>query len=298
MRAPLWPLAVARRSPGLSMGVVLTRTEVVKGLEPLSAFSVDGVRNLFDQFEEICPTPALWERAFYELMNAFQTPEACNKAFCVLDTDQNGFIDARETIGGLAVLSKGHLSDRMTLLFDIFDLNKERAVAFDECFMMLRRTGAGLRKMLGILTPPEKVIHNMTKQVWKSAKKHRDTRLLVEEWHAWWSCDSSIRSFLKMVTWKPEELRGLPTPDQLVSIDYTRGIAEDNDAGGIGNAPGGARQLSPGARPTSSSKVRRPSGRADEEPAPGGTAGFGGAVSLTVPGGGVASRTASPAPFA
>ncbi|CAK0908756.1 unnamed protein product [Prorocentrum cordatum] len=70
----------------------------------------------------------------------------------------------------------------MSLLFDVFDLNKEREVAFDECFIMLRRAMAGLRKMVGILTPPEKVIHNMVKQVWKSSKKHRDNRIVPEDW--------------------------------------------------------------------------------------------------------------------
>merc|ERR1711972_493809 len=127
--------------------------------------------------------------------------------------------------------------------------------------------------------------------------KHRDTRLLVDEWHAWWSSDSSIRSFLKMVTWKPEEIRGLPTPDQLVSIDYTRGIADENDAGGgLMDMRPGARPaaLGPGQanRPTSSSKVRRPSAREEEPP---GSAGGDGksAVSLTVPGASGASKSAS-----
>mmetsp|Transcript_25143 Transcript_25143/g.63770 ORF Transcript_25143/g.63770 Transcript_25143/m.63770 type:complete len:252 (-) Transcript_25143:73-828(-) len=237
------------------MGVVLTRAEVVKGLEPVSEFSVDAVRRIFEQFEELCPSPALWERAFHELLGCFGTPEACSRAFQVLDTDGNGLIDARETIGALAVLSKGHLSERMQLLFDIFDLNKEKDLAFDECFIMLRRTMVGMRKMVGILTPPEKVIHNMTKQVWKNAKKHTDSRILREEWLAWWSLDSSIRSALKMVTWKPEEQRGLPTPDQYVNVDYTRGVGDDDAGGGDGRRPG-----SRGGR-------KRPSRRPDVEDA-------------------------------
>jgi len=153
------------------MGVVLSRAEVVRGLEPLTTFSIDGVGRLVNRYEDCCPMPALWERAFHELLGCFSTPEACKKAFFVLDTDQNGIVDALELLGALAVVSKGHLAERMKLVYDIFDFNKEGAMAFDECFLMLRRTMGGMRKMFGIALPPETVIHSMVKAVWNSAKK-------------------------------------------------------------------------------------------------------------------------------
>lgn len=59
-----------------AMGVVLTRAEVVRGLEPLSDLHVTGVRVVFEEFEELCPTPALWERAFAELLGCFGDDEA------------------------------------------------------------------------------------------------------------------------------------------------------------------------------------------------------------------------------
>lgn len=208
------------------MGIVLSRAEVVRGLEPVMLLTTEQVRGIFKTFEDTCPVPALWERAFYELLGCFQ-PEQCSKAFAVIDTDSNGLIDAREVLGAIAVLSRGHLTDRMTLLFDIFDLNQEKEMAFDECFMMLRRTMGGLRKMVGTATPPEKVIHNMVKQVWKNAKKHRDVRVLPADWLSWWSRDASCRNALKMFTWQPEDHRGLPTPDQFLSVDYTKGTSDN-----------------------------------------------------------------------
>uniref|UniRef100_A0A7S1WWT8 EF-hand domain-containing protein n=1 Tax=Alexandrium catenella TaxID=2925 RepID=A0A7S1WWT8_ALECA len=226
------------------MGVKLSRAQVVSGLEPTSAFTVETIRAIFQKFEDCCPSPALWERAFYELLGCFSSPEAARKAFTVLDTDVNGLIDAREIIGALAILSKGHLKERMALLFDIFDLNKERAIAFDECFLLLRRTMGGLRKTIAISIPPEKVIYNMTKQVWKIAKKHKDTRVSLEEWYTWWGTDASIRIALKMVTWKPEDQRGLPTPDHFVNVDYTSGMEEfdtELDAKRASKRPGGSK---------------------------------------------------------
>jgi len=244
------------------MGIVLARAEVVKGLEPLTVFNVHQVREMFNQFEEVCTIPALWERAFYELLGCFKTPEACSRAFRVIDTDGNGFVDARETLGTLAILSKGHLTDRMTLLYEIFDLNREKEMAFDECFMMLRRTMAGLRKMVGIHSPPEKIIHNMTKQVWKQARKHRDVRIMQDDWYNWWIIDAACRNALKMFEWRPEDRRGLPTPDQFTSIDYTKGTSETErgDKGDNSNQLVPRRGSKDGSRPSSARRqIRRTS---------------------------------------
>jgi len=249
------------------MGTRLSRASVVVGLEPTKAFTVEKVRDMFRVFEDCCPSPALWERAFYELLGCF-TPETVSKAFQVLDTDSNGLIDGRELLGALAILSKGHLHERMTLVFDIFDLDKGRAITFDEIFLLLRRTMGGLRKMIAIPIPPEKVMHNMTKQVWKSARKHKDMRLTLEEWHAWWTVDASIRNALKMMTWKPEDQRDLPTPDHFQNIDYTSGINEydtELDARrAMRRSVSGSR---PGSRPSSSRRVssRDPKKPVDEE---------------------------------
>jgi len=204
--------------------------EVARGLEPVAGFQVLAVRQMFNDFEEQCPTPALWERAFHELLGCFETPEQCSWAFSVMDTDGNGFIDAREFFGALAILSRGHLNDRMALLYDVFDLSQSKEMSFEECFLMLRRTIVGLRKMVGIVCPPEKVIRNMVRQIFKCASKPRDSKVTPEEWHAWWSTDASARTALRMFTWKHDEYRGLPTPDTFVVVDYTR-VGEPSRAG-------------------------------------------------------------------
>jgi len=106
----------------------------VQGFDPITALDVKKVRELFQQFEDVCPTPTLWERAFYELLDCFPSPEASAKAFAALDSDNDGLVDAREMFGALAVLCKGHLTERLKLLFHMFDLNKENDMGFDEAF--------------------------------------------------------------------------------------------------------------------------------------------------------------------
>lgn len=222
------------------MGIVLTRVEMVKGLEPLASFSVDDARRLFQKYEEVCPTPALWEHAFGELFLCISGRESVHKAFTVLDTDGNGLVDGIEVFAGLALLSQGHLADRLSLLFDMFDLNKEEMLHFDDVFLLLRRSMVGLRKMTGLITPPDKVIMNMAKHIFKNATKHKNASIVKQDWYNWWSTDATIRSALKMVTWRQEDQRGLPTPDQQVNVDYTRGAVDDDAiadvAGGVGSA--------------------------------------------------------------
>lgn len=252
----------------------MRRAEIVRGLEPLSAIDVENARSVHQNFvEDGCGVPALWERTFDELLGCFKTPESSIKAFRVLDTDGNGLVDAREMLGALAVMSRGHLTERMTLLFDVFDLQREKEMTFDECFLMIRRTLGGLRKMVSIHSPPEKVVHNMTRQVWRQAQKHRDIRITHSDWYNWWSGDASCRNGLKMFIHKPEEVRGLPTPDHYINMDYTKGIDDEpSDSKKRQGSKNQQKSLSPeGSRPTtpkgsappilSQSRLQAPEGR-------------------------------------
>lgn len=234
----------------------MRRAEVVRGLEPISAIDVDQARRIHEHFEEVCGVPAIWQRTFDDLLGCFKTPESAIKAFRVLDTDGNGLVDAREMLGALAIMSRGHLSERMALLFDVFDLNMEKQMTFDECFLMIRRTLAGLRKMVGIHSPPEKVVHNMARQVWRQAQKHRDVRISHSDWYAWWCMDASCRNGLKIFIWKPEDVRGLPTPDQYVHIDYAKGVSDDAELTHRGST---LSQSPSGSRPSTPPKGGRPS---------------------------------------
>lgn len=214
------------------MGIAESRAEVIKGLEPLTDFNVDEVRRLFKTFEDVCPTPAVWEVAFGELLGCFSSREETNKAFQLLDTDGNGLVDGRELLGALSILSQGHLEERMALLFEIFDLNKEGEMAFDEVFLMLRLSMFGLRKMVGIASPPEKIVMAMTQQIYKSSQKHKDHRVVNADWYNWWSRDASCRNALKMFVWIPEDQRGLPTPQDLHFVDYAKAAVEPEQASG------------------------------------------------------------------
>jgi len=232
------------------MGIAESRAEVIKGFEEFTNFETPQIGAMFQQYEDVCPTPALWERAFGELMGCFNTPEECAKAFNLLDTDGNGLIDGRELLGALTLISRGRLSDRMDLLFHIFDLNKEQEMAFDEVFLMLRMTMSGLRRLVGIASPPAKIVAAMTRQIYKNAQKHRDHRISPDDWFGWWSRDASCRNALKMFVWSPEDQRGLPPSEQFIMVDYAKVAADPDGFLHTNKLPGGgaAKHSVDGAR--------------------------------------------------
>jgi len=226
----------------------MRKAEAVRGVEPLTGLHVSHVRRLFRHFEDVGSLPALWERSFEEILGVFKTPESVIKAFRVFDRDSNGLIDSRELLGALAIMSTGHLTERITLVFDIFDLGGDKDMGFDECFFMIRQTMVGLRKMVGVHAPPEKVVQNMVRQVWRVARKHREDRINQSDWYAWWSGDGSCRNGLKIFVWNAEEQRGLPTPDQYNNMDYTKSAADSQLDNTPTASPRGPQSPRPGSR--------------------------------------------------
>jgi hypothetical protein len=98
---------------------------------------------------------------------------------------------------------------------------------------MLRRTTGGLRKITGLVAPPEQVIKLMVQQIWRYAKKHRDVRIAPGDWQAWWERDATCRHALQAFVLRPEDARGLPTPDKWLNIDYAKDASNyaDEDTG-------------------------------------------------------------------
>jgi Ca2+-binding EF-hand superfamily protein len=271
------------------MGVAFARAEFVRGLEPLAVFDSNRVRRVYEEFlasgadascddtgndrqfaKEIenlwiqcdgnkssvrqlpdgLPTQVFWERSFMELMGCFENTEQMSKAFSLLDTDHNGLLDVAETLGALAIMSSGHLVDRMTFVFTVFDVGNEGDMSFNELVMSLKRVFIGLRKMSDLSTPADTVIQVMAKQVFKKANKSfRESRVTLQDWHNWWTLDATVRGGLDSFTRKKEHQRGLPTADQYDNIDYGK-VPDDELLALAGSLHGKHRKQEGSRRPS------------------------------------------------
>ncbi|CAM9397168.1 unnamed protein product, partial [Phaeothamnion confervicola] len=81
--------------------------------------------------------------------------EIANAVFAVLDDDDNGLIDALETLASLSVLSGMPAEEKMRYVFRIYDFDESGMLSGDETILAIRSAVGGLCKIAGIAMPLE-----------------------------------------------------------------------------------------------------------------------------------------------
>ena len=56
----------------------------------------------------------------------------CNNLFSLFDTDGNGYVDFNELASGLSVLCGGTSHDKVRAAFDLYDVNQDGFISFEE----------------------------------------------------------------------------------------------------------------------------------------------------------------------
>jgi len=82
-----------------------------------------------------------------EFCKAFGSPHLGKALFQAFDVSKNGRIDLREFIGGLSILSKGSITDRLHFAFRLFDVDSDGKVTLEE----LKRTLHSVDTAISIL---------------------------------------------------------------------------------------------------------------------------------------------------
>mmetsp|Transcript_10335 Transcript_10335/g.26277 ORF Transcript_10335/g.26277 Transcript_10335/m.26277 type:complete len:140 (-) Transcript_10335:67-486(-) len=129
----------------------------------------------------------------------------------------------------------------MSCLFNIFDLNQEGALLFQEVVMMVRLTMRGLRSMCSAPKIPDHVPAAVAREVFNSAGKRTDERVTPSEWYGWWSSDAVCRQLLNMFVWSASDQRGLQIRDLTTSTYHMAPPPSE----------GGPRPTRPASRPPS-----------------------------------------------
>lgn len=63
-----------------------------------------------------------------------------NRLFDLYDEDKSGYIDFRELIACLSVVSKGSFEEKLRLIFDIYDIDGSGYLTSDEIKLILEKT--------------------------------------------------------------------------------------------------------------------------------------------------------------
>merc|ERR1712129_140196 len=76
------------------------------------------------------------EEFFKKFKGTFDTDQKLEEfstyVFQALDTDQNGFVDFKELVLGLTIISEGSREDGLRWIFMLYDVNKEGVIKIEE----------------------------------------------------------------------------------------------------------------------------------------------------------------------
>ncbi|CAM9719268.1 unnamed protein product, partial [Discosporangium mesarthrocarpum] len=141
---------VSRPFLNLSLGGVNTLWEAFNDI-------ADGFGINIHEFKEICA-----ELAEELQLNRVKIDQRSEKLFRILDTDNNGLVDAIEFISAMACTSGMGVIDKLEFLFNCYDFDSSCRLTIDEMTLAMKSTVTGLCKLSGDTCPRDSEIETMS----------------------------------------------------------------------------------------------------------------------------------------
>jgi Ca2+-binding EF-hand superfamily protein len=89
------------------------------------------------------------------------------KLFRVLDTDENGLIDALETQVTLCALSSMSIDEKAEFMFNCFDFDESGRISLDETTLLFRQALSGAAKASARMPPHEEAVQNIAAEIFR-----------------------------------------------------------------------------------------------------------------------------------
>lgn len=228
------------------MGIVNGKARVKDDFRDLQGLSEAGLGQLWVAFNELADGYALdadlWAAILWDArrvltinvndMSKDKFEQWCRDCFNVVDTDENGLIDALEALGIICAISSASNMAKLQFAFTLYDFDTREALALDELALLLRTTCTGLVKICSdanIRKPAESIIERIAQNAFKfeninsSARIPREAYekyfisacLEVESWLAFFNpaigngMVASERPSSSLSQTKPQEARGV-----------------------------------------------------------------------------------------
>jgi Ca2+-binding EF-hand superfamily protein len=101
--------------------------ETIQRLTKNTSYTPEQVRQWHEAFLRDCPNGKLTSRQFTEVYKKFypeyEADKYSSQVFRTFDVDGNGYIDFVEFLLAVNINSNGNVRDKLTLAFDIYDIN-------------------------------------------------------------------------------------------------------------------------------------------------------------------------------
>jgi Ca2+-binding EF-hand superfamily protein len=101
--------------------------------------------------------------------------------FALLDTDNNGIIDALEFMSLIAMVSAMEPADKVGFIYTVYDFSESGELLIDEITLAVKSTASGLCKVSKLQSPKLKEFEDLARLAFASVEKPADKKLSAAE---------------------------------------------------------------------------------------------------------------------
>ncbi|KAI4905817.1 hypothetical protein NFI96_017022 [Prochilodus magdalenae] len=160
------------------------RPENLERLLNQSRFTKRELQILYKGFKSECPSGIVNEDAFKTIYAQFfpggDVSKYAHILFSAFDTDQNGTLSFEEFVGGLSVLLRGPVEEKLHWAFDLYDLNKDGYITKEEMLDVLKAIYDMMGKNIHPLLKEEAPRQHM-EMFFQKMDQNQDGVITVEE---------------------------------------------------------------------------------------------------------------------
>ena len=189
------------------MGQVLGRALFQEGALPFVNLQRNAVYDLWESFNDVAEGFGINMEEFKEICSVLQAPlgnirkpaleRLCETLFeGVLDTDNNGLIDALETLAALTLVSGLSKTEKILHIFNLFDFDESCEMTIDEMTLLLKSTMTGACKLSQIAPPDERSMELLSQEAFAYLNKSKDNCLTREDFTDFCGRTPEIQSWL------------------------------------------------------------------------------------------------------
>ncbi|KAF9099302.1 Neuronal calcium sensor 1 [Mortierella sp. AD031] len=126
-------------------------SEQLKELQDCTHFERKELQQWYKGFIKDCPSGELNKTEFQKIYKQFfpfgDPSKFADYVFNVFDEDKNGHIEFKEFIVALSVTSRGNLEDKLQWAFQLYDIDNDNAITYDEMLSIVD----AIYKMVGTM---------------------------------------------------------------------------------------------------------------------------------------------------
>ena len=189
------------------MGLTVGRAVFQEGALPFVNLQRNAVYDLWESFNDVAEGFGINMEEFKEICSVLQAPlgnmrkpaleRLCETMFeDILDSDNNGLIDALETLAAFALVSGISTEEKILHIFNLFDFDESCEITIDEMTLLLKSTVTGGCKLSKVAPPDERSLELLSQEAFAFLNKSKDNCLSREDFKDFCVRTPEIQSWL------------------------------------------------------------------------------------------------------